>query len=151
VRNSGGRLGAQLVAREEEEREGKRERLRSGFYRVAQCGKEGESRRTAGHRPTALSPCPIGPPRPRGGLGTCSSMWRGGGEPTGEAWAVGRLARSHVGWRRVARCRRAAREMADGGGVTGGSGNRAGEGLEVEDKGRFVIFQKYKDSTVKLR
>jgi hypothetical protein len=26
-----------------------------------------------------------------------------------------------------------------------------GEGLEVEDKGRPVIFQKYKDSTVKLR
>jgi hypothetical protein len=47
--------------------------------------------------------------------------------------------------------RRAAREMAGGGGVTSASRNRAGEGLEVEDKGRFVIFQKYKDSTVKLR
>jgi hypothetical protein len=64
---------------------------------------------------------------------------------------VGGLARSHVGWRRAARGRRAAREMADDGAVTGASRNRAGEGLEVEDKGRFVIFQKYKDSTVKLR
>jgi hypothetical protein len=38
----GGWLGARLVAREEEEREEKRGRLRSGFYRVAQCGREGE-------------------------------------------------------------------------------------------------------------
>jgi hypothetical protein len=41
--------------------------------------------------------------------------------------------------------------MASDGGVTGVSRNRAGEGLEVEDKGRFVIFKKYKDSTIKLR
>jgi hypothetical protein len=64
---------------------------------------------------------------------------------------VGGLARNHVGWRRVARGWRAARETAGSGGVIDASRNRAGEGLEVEDKGRFVIFQKYKDSTIKLR
>jgi hypothetical protein len=39
-------------------------------------------------------------------------------------WRAG-LARSHVGWRRVARGQRAARETAGGGGVTGASRNRA--------------------------
>jgi hypothetical protein len=146
---SGGWLGARLVAREEEEREEKRGRLWSGFYSVAQCGREGERRRTAGHRPTALLPCPVGHPRPHGGLGTGGSTWRGGGEPTGAARVAGGLARSHVGWRRAARGRRAARKTA--GEVAGSRArNRAG-GLEVEDKGRYVIFQKYKDFTLKLR
>jgi hypothetical protein len=42
-----------------------------------------------------------------------------------------------------------AREMAgEGGGVTGAG--RAGEGLEVEDRDLSAIFQKWRDSTVKL-
>jgi hypothetical protein len=118
ARNSGGRLGARLVAREEEEREGERGRLRSMFYIVAQCGREGERRRAAGHRPTMPSPCPVGHPLSRGGLGTGGPTWRGGEEPAGAAWAVGGLVRSHVVWRRAARGRRAAQEMANGGGVT---------------------------------
>jgi hypothetical protein len=93
---------------------------------VVSCGREGESRRVANHKPTAPSPCPVGHPRPRGGLGTGGPTWRGGGEPAEVAQAAGRLARSHVGWRRAARGQQAAREMAGGGGVTGASRNRAG-------------------------
>jgi hypothetical protein len=56
-------------------------------------------RRTAGHRLTVPSPCPVGHPWPRGGLGIGGTMWRGGGEPGGAVRAAGGLARSHVGWR----------------------------------------------------
>jgi hypothetical protein len=77
---------------------------------VRQRGRE--RRRAASHIPTAPSPCPVKHPRPRGGLGAGSSTWRGGGEPTGAAGVAGNLARSHVGWRRAARGRLAARKMA---------------------------------------
>jgi hypothetical protein len=123
---SDGRLGARLGAREEEERGGERGKLRPRFYRVVSCGREGESRRAANHRPTAPSPCPVEHPRPRGGLGTGGPTWRGGGEPAGAARAAGGLARSHVGLRRAARGQRAARETAGSGGITGASRNRAG-------------------------
>jgi hypothetical protein len=64
---------------------------------VAQCGKEGESRHMASHRSTAPSRCTVGHPRLCGGLGTGSSTWQGRGEPTGEVWAVGGLARATWG------------------------------------------------------
>jgi hypothetical protein len=108
---------------------------------VVQCGREGERRSVAGHRPTVPSPCPVGHPQPRGGLGTSGPTWRGGEEPAGAARAVGGLVRSHVVWRRAARGWRAAREMAGGGGVRGASRNRAGEGLEVEDRTNLRIIK----------
>jgi hypothetical protein len=83
---------------------------------------KGGSRRAAEHGPTASLPCPVGHPRPRGGLGTGGSTWRGGGEPAGVARAAGGLARSHVVWRRAARGQLEARKMAGKGGqVTGAS------------------------------
>jgi hypothetical protein len=93
---------------------------------VVSCGREGERRCAANHRLIAPSLCPVGHPRPRGGLGTGGPTWRGGGEPAGAARAAGGLARSHMVWRRAARGQRAARETAGGGGVTGASRNRVG-------------------------
>jgi hypothetical protein len=94
---------------------------------------KGGSRRAAGHRPTASSPCPVGHPRPRGGLGTGGSAWRGGGEPAGAARAAGGLARSHVVWRRAARPRRVSWKLGKQP-ACGRKEEQREERLEVEDK-----------------
>jgi hypothetical protein len=87
----------------------------------------------------------------RGGSGDGGATWRGE-ERASARWeaaahGLGRhVAQGKAAWGRWVRSTWPAR--AAGSDV---SRNRGGEGLEVKDKGGSVIFQKYRDSTIKPR
>jgi hypothetical protein len=95
-----------------------------------------------------------------GGAGRAATTVSGGGEQLGRvAERRGKARRGQrgrvSGGRGVGAAHGAgavkAQHMAGEGGGAGASRNRGGEGLEVEDKGGSVIFQKYRDSTIKPR
>jgi hypothetical protein len=86
----------------------------------------------------------------RGGSGDGGATWRGEERASARWEAAAQGLGRHVVRGKVARGRRLRSTWPVRAVGSDASRNR-GEGLEVEDEGGFVIFQKYRDSTVKPR
>jgi hypothetical protein len=84
--------------------------------------------------------------RPSGG-----GTWRGEERASARWEAAAQGLGRHVARGKAARGRWVCSTWPARAAGSGASRNRGGDGLEVEDKGGFVIFQKYRDSIVKLR
>jgi hypothetical protein len=87
----------------------------------------------------------------RGGSGDGGATWRGEERANARWEAATQGLRRHVARGKAARGRRVRSTWPARAAGSDASRNRGGEGLEVEDKGGSMIFQKYRDSTVKPR